>query len=441
MALIDQAFCRGQLKALIEGGVVKIAQEDLALAVADSLGGEMNGETGGQLSPEAQAAIAQALMELSQAVQYGDTGGGMPGMMPEGGGMGADMPGTDMSALLGGAGGAPPDMPEGEGGESEAPPFPPKSEEKSEKKEEDKDSPEKKEDKPEKSEEDKEKKEASMKLNVNQRASQVATALLKRAQAGATVTGDGSQANLLSVAPTVEGQEENKERPAPAYNGPAGQQAQLGQGAIGQETPQPAGTPGAPPSGTAGTPVDAVGGKTASTRGFMSFLQRIAQGDAGATVTGDGSQANLLSESPTTEGQEEGKERPAPEYNGPAGQQDQVGQGAVGHEEPQTDTPGAPPAGAAGSPQEATDKAAAYDVEYVNHFKKVASKVAGLLPTNMPDEERVRHVKAMMSLSQPERVEYTRKLASERIKTASTRSPVTSGWGETDLKQITSLYR
>jgi len=99
MALFKRAYAHGSMKALIDTKAVKIANEELAAALADEGSESLPEEPVGEVAPEATADLAANLVELADSLQAsadsaaaaaetvvgGDAGappGGMPAEMP-----------------------------------------------------------------------------------------------------------------------------------------------------------------------------------------------------------------------------------------------------------------------------------------------------------------------------------------------------------------------
>jgi hypothetical protein len=69
MALFKRAYAHGSMKALIDAGAIKVANEELAAALADEGSEGLPEEPVGEVAPEATAELAANLVELSNSLQ------------------------------------------------------------------------------------------------------------------------------------------------------------------------------------------------------------------------------------------------------------------------------------------------------------------------------------------------------------------------------------
>lgn len=64
--MLRRAYVRGVTKALMDTGAIKLANEELAAELADSVANELPEQPAGEVAPEATAEIAATLMDLAQ---------------------------------------------------------------------------------------------------------------------------------------------------------------------------------------------------------------------------------------------------------------------------------------------------------------------------------------------------------------------------------------
>lgn len=246
-----------------------------------------------------------------------------------------------------------------------------------------------------------------------------AAAETKQAE-GSTIEG-GDKGNSPVGAAAAETQMENKNRPESYANvgvdgvGNTSQGAGRGQGVVGKEQTQPE-APKESPSGSNSVIQQ-------SKMGSLSELIRkvAAQKHAeGSTIEG-GDKGNTMAGAPAAETQMEARNRP----EGYAHLGDE-GRGTtelkvppnanVGVEQAQPVQPGASPAGSTppGSANSIVEqsKTSAAD-PFMALFKKTAEEVATFLPSSLPDDEKIGHIRHMMGMTGEERTQYIGLLAKE----------------------------
>jgi hypothetical protein len=69
MALFKRAYAHGSMKALIDTGAVKVANEELAAQLADQASESLPEEPVGEVAPEETAELAANLVQLSNSLQ------------------------------------------------------------------------------------------------------------------------------------------------------------------------------------------------------------------------------------------------------------------------------------------------------------------------------------------------------------------------------------
>ena len=235
---------------------------------------------------------------------------------------------------------------------------------------------------------------------------------------GSNIEG-GDKGNSPTGAPAAETQMENKNRPEGYANlgvsgvGGTSSGAGRGTGVIGDEQPQPV-QPGESPSGSNSVIQQS---KMGSLRALIQKVALAHKHAEGSTIMG-GDKGNTMGESPFAETQMEAANRPmgyaehsvgTTELTVPAGAN-------IGIEQAHPVQPGASPAGSTppGSANSivAQSKTSAED-PFMVLFKKTAEEVAPYLPGNMPDDEKIAHVRHMMGMDGGERTQYVAMLAKE----------------------------
>jgi hypothetical protein len=238
----------------------------------------------------------------------------------------------------------------------------------------------------------------------------------KRAE-GSTIEG-GDKGNSPTGAAAAETQMENKNRPESYANvgvqgvGNTSSGAGRGTGVVGDEQPQPV-KPGESPSGSNSV-------ITQSKMGSLAEIIRkvaMAKHAEGSTIEG-GDKGNQLAGAPAAETQLEARQRPEGYAEQSRGTTElKIPQGAnVGIEQAHPIQPGASPAGSTppGSANSIVEQSKTSEADpFLVLFKKTAEEVASYLPNNLPDEEKIGHIRHMMGMTGEERTQYVAMIAKE----------------------------
>ena len=239
----------------------------------------------------------------------------------------------------------------------------------------------------------------------------------KRAE-GSTIEG-GDKGNAPTGAAASETQMENKNRPEGYANvgvqgvGNTSSGAGRGTGVIGDEQPQPV-KPGESPSGSNSVIQQS---KMGSLRELIQKVALSHKHAEGSTIEG-GDKGNDMAGSPFAETQMEARNRPMGYAEHSVGTtQLAVPPGAnVGIEQANPVQPGASPAGATppGSANSIVAQSKTSEADpFLILFKKTAEEVAPYLPANLPDDEKIGHVRHMMGMDGAERTQYIAMIAKE----------------------------
>jgi hypothetical protein len=341
--MFKKAYARGTMKALLDAGVVKIANEDLAAAVADQAAEGMPEQPLGEVPPEVSADLVANLVDLSNSLQEGAESAAAAANAASGG----EAPGAEAPAEEA----------------TEAPPSP-------------------------------EEKTGALKN---------AAARLRRklsADTGSTIVGDRPvQENRPENTPSAEAKLDAKNRPGgDSYanvgeDGVGGQQ-DSGAGAIASERKRE-GVGMGPAEGGSNSATEAVKGAS-----LRAFIRKVAMGKSaevpGTTIDGSKPSVDAI----TGEGELEKNRRPEGYANVGV---DAVGNSAlaageraaaVGTEEPH---PGQP-AHEGGSNTVIDQAKTSADKEFVARFIATGKKYASLLPFYMDENEKTAAIQYLMSL-------------------------------------------
>jgi len=344
--MFKKAYARGTMKALLDAGVVKIANEDLAAAVADQAAEGMPEQPLGEVAPETSADLVANLVDLSNSLQEGAESAAAAANAASGGeAPGAEVPAEEAAAAL--------PSPEEEAAKTGA--------------------------------------------------LKNAAAWLRRklsADTGSTIVGDRPvQENRPENTPSAEAKLDAKNRPGgDSYanvgeDGVGGQQ-DSGAGAIASEKKRE-GVGMGPAKGGSNSATEAVKGAS-----LRSFIRKIAMGKSaevpGTTIDGSKPSVDAI----TGEGELEKNRRPEGYANVGV---DGVGNSAlaageraaaIGTEEPH---PGQP-AHEGGSNTVIDQAKTSADKEFVARFIATGKKYASLLPFYMDENEKTAAIQYLMSL-------------------------------------------
>lgn len=242
--------------------------------------------------------------------------------------------------------------------------------------------------------------------DLNTRAYQQAEAVMIKAAAetklalGSTIEG-GDKGNTMSEAPFGETVMEDKNRPQGKYVTGVGQtDYPVGQGAVGTEQVPAPTAPGNSPPGSNSVIAQSKQGS------LQAIIRKIAAEGMGSTI-GGGDKGNTLAQAGdlTGEGKLEANRRPEGYAMGARGKGwgDVPPSAVVGTEQRHPHQPGESPSGTNSLIQ--ASKLGEED-PFIALFQKTATEVAGFLPVNMPEEQKIAHIRQMMGLTEGERNEY-----------------------------------
>jgi len=244
--------------------------------------------------------------------------------------------------------------------------------------------------------------------DLNSRAAWQAEALMYKSAEetklalGSTIEG-GDKGNFMQESPFGETVMENSNRPEGKYVlGVGNTTYPVGEGAVGTEEAHPEG-PSESPAGSNSVIEQSKMGMT-----LRNIIRKVAsEGMRGSTYRGGDTGGNSLAHAAaiTGEGQLEAKQRPEGYAMGARGQ----GWGSVpssavvGTEQPHPHQPGETPGGS--NSITSASKVGAVD-PFIALFQKTANEVASFLPGNMPEEQKIAHIRQMMGMTDTERNEY-----------------------------------
>jgi hypothetical protein len=390
MSLFKRAFARGVNDELIRLGYVRYPTKEAADEVADAVGDEMPMEPAADaVPPEVAADVATQLVDAANQLVEATGGGGAEEPMPP-----EYAAGAEEAAKMSSAG------------------------------------------------------------DIDTRASQQAEAIMvKAAEAtklalGSTIEG-GDKGNEMSQSPAGETVMENKARPQGAHvTGVGNTKHPVGQGNVGTEqvpAPTTDSSPGESPGGS-----NSVIEQSKLGGALRQIIQKVAAG-MGSTIEG-GDKGNTLGEAGATtgEGKIEADRRPEGyAHTGVGSTQFPVGAGVVGSEQAHPDQPGESPGGAAGGggnsvvewSSAAADgpKAASDESAYLTLFRQTAEKTAAHIP-EMPEEQKISHIRQMMGMTDVERSQYIGMLHKEAGATDEQAVEAGQKHAECARKRYTSPY-
>ena len=229
---------------------------------------------------------------------------------------------------------------------------------------------------------------------------------------GSTIEG-GDKGNEMTDSPAGETEMEAKNRPQGKYvkgvqgvgqtDSPAGR----GVGVVGSEQVPAPEAPGATDEGT----------NTVVQQSKMGALRSIIQKVAMGTTIEGGDKGNTLADAAATtgEGKLEADRRPEGYAENSRGTTELpvTPAATVGTEQPHPDQPGESPAGS--TPGESGNSVVEFSNEsktgaaadpFLALFKKTADETVTHLPTNLPEDTKIAHIRRMMGMSDTERNEY-----------------------------------
>lgn len=355
--MLRRAYVRGVTKALMDTGAIKLANEELAAELADSVANELPEQPSGEVAPEATAEIAATLMDLAQNLDEASDNAQAAAEAAAGGGE---------------AGGVPPELAAAMAGKQ---------------------------------------------ASINKAAQYLRRKLAEgdrstnQGQTGTTITGtQAAQMNSPGNASTGEQKVENAARPEGYAVQPTGAQPLLGVGEIGKQKEVP------PPSmGSVGKD----GTNEVKVSSLRSMISRVLNKHAeGTTVTGTNpAQSNTLplAAQVTTEGQMEQNARPegyaamgvagvgqsatAPSFAAAAVGKEQETAVSMGNvEQPGTNTV-------------IEQSKMGEEQLYLQQFKQASAKYANALPFWMNQTEKVAAIQYLLSLAPAERTSVMNRVA------------------------------
>jgi hypothetical protein len=391
MSMFKRAFARGVNDELIRLGYVRYPTKEAADEVADAVGDQMPMEPAADaVPPEVAADVATQLVDAANQLVEATGGGGAEEPMPPEYAAGAEEAAKESSAA-----------------------------------------------------------------DIDTRAAQQAEAVMIKAAEqtkealGSTIEG-GDKGNEMSQSVQGETVMENKNRPQGTHVlGVGNTKHPVGQGNVGTEqvpAPTTDSSPGESPSGSNSAVEQSKLGQDT----LRAIIQKVAAG-MGSTIEG-GDKGNTLGEAGavTGEGKIEADRRPEGyAHTGVGNTQFPVGAGVVGSEQAHPDQPGESPGGAAGSGGNSVvewsgaaadgPKAASDNSAYLTLFRQTAEKVAAHIP-EMPEEQKIAHVRQMMGMTDVERSQYIGMLHKEAGATDEQAIEAGQKHAESARKRYTSPY-
>lgn len=243
--------------------------------------------------------------------------------------------------------------------------------------------------------------------DLNTRAFQQAEAVMMKAAEetklalGSTIEG-GDKGNTMAESQIGETAMENKNRPQGQHVvGVGNTNYPVGQGAVGTEQVPAPKAPGNSPTGS-----NSVIEQSKMGSQLQAIIRKVAAAGMGSTI-GGGDKGNTLAQAGalTGEGKLEADRRPEGYAMGARGKGwgEVPSSAVVGTEQKHPQTPGESPAGTNSVIQ--ASKTGSED-PFIALFQKTATEVAGFLPVNMPEEQKIAHIRQMMGLTEGERNEY-----------------------------------
>lgn len=217
---------------------------------------------------------------------------------------------------------------------------------------------------------------------------------------GSTIEG-GDKGNTLSESGVGETAMENKNRPQGKYvTGVGNTDYPVGEGAVGTEQIPAPNAPSNTPTGGNSVMEQTKKGQ------LQQIIRKIAAAGMGTTI-GGGDKGNTLAQAGalTGEGKLEADRRPEGYAMGARGKGwgEVPSSAVVGTEQKHPQAPSESPAGSNSVIQ--ASKTGSED-PFIALFQKTATEVASFLPINMPEEQKIAHIRQMMGLNDGERNEY-----------------------------------